>query len=187
MVQQVGLPPNQKETASFPVLHYGPVPHLDPSAWTFRIGGRVRQPVSLSFEQMLALPRKTVTTDIHCVTGWSKRATTWTGVATRTVFELIEPLPDAAFIMVTGANDYTTNLALDDFLADQALFAFEYAGAPLAPKHGGPMRLVVPHLYFWKSAKWVTGFDVMEENRPGFWEERGYHMRGDPWQEERYW
>jgi DMSO/TMAO reductase YedYZ molybdopterin-dependent catalytic subunit len=174
-------------TRLFPVLHAGTVPAWDLGAWRFAVGGLVEKPVVLDWDAMMALPRRRVTTDIHCVTGWSKLDTVWDGVPTRAVWALVTPRPEVTHVMVQGVNDFSTNLALDDFLADNALFAFAFGGEPLPPEHGGSLRLVVPHLYFWKSAKWVTGLEAMAEDRPGYWEDRGYHMRGDPWKEERYW
>ncbi|MCL8207711.1 MAG: sulfite oxidase-like oxidoreductase [Actinomycetia bacterium] len=181
------IPPGQTVTRLFPVLHYGTVPRVDLARWRFRIHGLVEQPRVLTWEELRRLPHRTVTADIHCVTGWSKLGTTWEGVSTRDLLGTVRLRPEATHVMVEGANDYTTNLSLDDFLAPTSLFAWAFDGEPLLPEHGGPLRLVVPHLYFWKSAKWVTGIRLMDHDEPGFWEDRGYHMRGDPWREERYW
>lgn len=181
------VPPNQSVTRLFPVLHYGPVPRIDLQRWRFRIFGLVSRPQELTWEQMLALDHKRVQADIHCVTGWSKLDTEWEGIDPAAVLRLAGPLPEAGYVMVHGMNEFTTNLPLADFVAEGSVFAYQFQGQPLAPEHGGPMRLVVPHLYFWKSAKWVTGIELLAADRPGFWEERGYHMRGDPWREERYW
>ncbi|MBX5466406.1 MAG: sulfite oxidase-like oxidoreductase [Firmicutes bacterium] len=181
------VPPNQTVTRLFPVLHFGPVPRVALDRWRFRVFGLVRRPLEFSWEEMLQLRPKTVRADIHCVTGWSKLDTEWEGIDPQAVLEVAEPLPEARYVMVHGMNQFTANLELDDILAPDTVLAHRFAGAPLAAEHGGPMRLVVPHRYFWKSAKWVTGFELMAEDRPGFWEERGYHLRGDPWQEERYW
>jgi DMSO/TMAO reductase YedYZ molybdopterin-dependent catalytic subunit len=181
------IPPGQTVTRLFPVLHVGPVPRVNPDTWRFRIFGRVKTPRELDWAMLTALPHRTLTTDIHCVTGWSKLDTVWEGIPTRAVWDLIEPDDGVTHVMVHGLNDFTTNLALEDFLRETSLFAVRFAGAPLDPEHGGPLRLVVPHLYFWKSAKWVTGLELMTGDQPGFWEDRGYHMHGDPWREERYW
>ena len=181
------IPPGQTLTRLFPVLHAGTVPHWEHAAWRFDVTGLVDTPLSLDWDTMMALPHMTLTTDIHCVTGWSKLDTVWEGVPTRAVWDLLEPLSGVTHVMVRGANDFTSNLAVEDFLDERAVFAFSFGREPLEPEHGGPMRLVVPHLYFWKSAKWVTGFELMAEERPGYWEDRGYHMHGDPWREERYW
>lgn len=180
------IPPGQSATKGWPVLHVGGVPGFDPKAWDFRIFGLVENPVTLSYEEFMSLPKVTVTSDIHCVTGWSKLDNTWEGVSTREVLKLARPLPEAKYVMVYAENDYTANLPLDEFLAEDALFAYRHNGRDLTPEHGWPLRLVVPRLYFWKSAKWVRGIELMREDRPGYWEKRGYHMHGDPWTEERY-
>jgi DMSO/TMAO reductase YedYZ molybdopterin-dependent catalytic subunit len=180
------VPPGQTLTQKWPVLHYGDVPAVDLSTWTFRIFGGVSAERTLTWEEFLALPRTTVVADFHCVTGWSRLENRWEGVSTRDVLQLVLPAPDARFVMIHGRNDYTTNLPLVEFLAEDALFAFRHDGEELLPEHGGPLRLVVPKLYAWKSAKWVTGIELMAEERPGFWENYGYHMHGDPWTEERY-
>lgn len=179
-------PPGQALTEKWPVLHYGRVPMVDLAAWTFRISGAVREERSLTWEEFGELPRITLTADFHCVTGWSRLDNTWEGVPTREVLALVEPLPAARFVMVHGMNGYTTNLPLQEFLGEDCLFAVAHDGQPLSPEHGGPLRLVVPKLYAWKSAKWVTGIELMAQDRPGFWERGGYHMHGDPWTEERY-
>jgi DMSO/TMAO reductase YedYZ molybdopterin-dependent catalytic subunit len=180
------VPPGQALTEKWPVLHYGGVPRVDLARWRFRIFGLVEAERELAWEEFAALPRTTLTTDFHCVTGWSRLENTWEGVATRTVLDLVTVKPEARYVMVHGMNNYTANLALDDFLRDDCVFAFTHDGQPLSADHGGPLRLVVPHLYAWKSAKWCTGVELMAEDRPGFWERGGYHMHGDPWREERY-
>ncbi len=184
--RQNRVPPSQHLTERWPVLHYGSVPHIDPATWTFRLFGLVGQERQLGYEEFVALPRVKVFSDIHCVTTWSRLDNTWEGVSTRTVCDLVQVSPQARFVMVHGAHGFTTNLPLADFLAEDALFAFSHDGQPLSAEHGGPVRLVVPRLYFWKSAKWATGVEFMERDAPGFWESNGYHMRGDPWTEERY-
>jgi len=180
------VPPNQKVTDGFPVLTYGGPPTVDTKDWKFGVVGLVENEASFTWDEFLALPQTTITADIHCVTGWSKLATTWEGVAFRDLMEQVTPRPGAAFVMVHSYGGYTTNLPLADLKTDNVIFAHRYDGHPLPAEHGGPCRLVVPHLYFWKSAKWVRGLQFIDENRPGFWEMYGYHMRGDPWNEERY-
>ncbi len=180
------IPPDQKATDQFPVLHAGPVPDIDLDTYRFRVGGLVEKPFEWSYEELTSLPATTITPDIHCVTGWSKLDTKWHGVRGHEVVQRCRPKEEARFVMVQAPNDWTANLPLEDLDRNDVVFAWEYDGKPLTPKHGWPLRLVVPHLYFWKSAKWVTGLEFMDHDEPGFWEKRGYHMRGDPWKEERY-
>lgn len=180
------LPPGQVLTRKWPVLHHGRVPEVDLDTWRFRIFGLVEQPVELTYEQFLALPQVTLKADIHCVTGWSRFDTAFEGVPFREVYKLCQPLSGATHAMVHAEHGFTTNLPLEDLLRDNVLFAHRADGEPLAREHGWPLRLVVPHLYFWKSAKWVNGLELMPVDRPGFWESGGYHMRGDPWKEQRY-
>jgi DMSO/TMAO reductase YedYZ molybdopterin-dependent catalytic subunit len=180
------LPPGQYVTEKWPVLHYGSVPRFDPAHWDFRIFGLVERPVTLSYEEFRALPTTVVTCDIHCVTAWSRLGVTFEGVAAKTVLGLATIRPDARFVMVHAEQGYETNLPLEYLLADDALFAWRADGQELSPEHGWPLRLVVPRLYFWKSAKWVRGLELLATDRAGFWERNGYHMRGDPWHEERY-
>jgi DMSO/TMAO reductase YedYZ molybdopterin-dependent catalytic subunit len=180
------LPPGQYLTEKWPVLHYGGVPRVDTSKWTLSLTGLVEAPRTLSYADFKALPRRTVKTDVHCVTRWSLLDSTWEGVPVSEIMKLIELKPEATHVMVHGENGYTTNLSVDDFLRDENMLVDTRNGEPIPPEHGWPVRLFVPHLYFWKSAKWVTGFEFMQGDRPGFWEQYGYHMRGDPWQEERY-
>lgn len=179
------VPPNQKVTDGFPVLTYGNTPSIDTKDWKFGVIGAVEEDVSFSWDEFLALPQTTITTDIHCVTGWSKLDTTWEGVAFRDLMQLIKPKAEGRFVMVHCYGGYTTNLLLDDLMEQNVLFAHRHNGEPLDAEHGGPCRLVVPHLYFWKSAKWVRGIQFVDQDNPGFWEQYGYHMRGDPWKEER--
>ncbi len=181
------IPPGQYVTAGFPVLSAGPTPHTSLDQWTFQINGLVRQPVSWSWEEFLSLPTKTYITDIHCVTKWSKLDTQWKGVSIDTLFTHIDRDPKAMYVEAFSDGGYTTNLPLQEILNDQAFIAYEFDGKPLEAEHGGPARLVVPHLYFWKSAKWVRGLKLMEQDVPGFWESLGYNNHGDPWKEERYW
>jgi len=180
------VPPGQSVTEKWPVLHYGNVPKIDLSRWELTISGLVEKDVKLSYEEFMALSRVEVLSDIHCVTGWSKLDNLWEGVSTSVVKEMVRVSPEARYVIVHGAGDFTTNLILDDFLEPDVLFAVKHDGVTLTPEHGYPVRLVVPRLYFWKSAKWVVGVEFTAEDRPGFWENRGYHNRGDPWKEERY-
>lgn len=179
-------PPGQTLTEKWPVLHYGSVPDADLARWRFRVFGLVKQPIELTYHEMMALPRTSVTRDIHCVTTWSRLDNTFEGISFREVIKLVEPLPEARFALVHAEYGFTTNLPLVDLDRDDVLFADRHGGKPLTPDHGWPLRLVVPHLYFWKSAKWVRGLELIAEDRAGFWERNGYHMRGDPWKEERY-
>jgi DMSO/TMAO reductase YedYZ molybdopterin-dependent catalytic subunit len=180
------VPPGQRVTDKWPVLHYGDVPRLDPASWEFRIFGLVEEQVRLSYDEFRALPTTSITCDIHCVTTWSRLGMTFGGVPARAVLDLVRIRPEARFVMVHAEAGFETNLPLECLLADDALFAYRADGADLTPEHGWPLRLVVPRLYFWKSAKWVRGIELMAEDRAGFWERNGYHMHGDPWKEERY-
>ena len=180
------LPPGQYRTAKWPVLHYGGIPRIDLATWEFTVTGEVEAPVRWTWEEFTRLPRTTVRCDVHCVTAWSRFDNVFEGVASGEVMRHVRPRPDAAFVMVHAYGGYTTNLPLAALLEPDVLFAFSHDGAPLAPEHGWPCRLVVPRLYFWKSAKWVRGLEFMDRNRPGFWETYGYHIHGDPWKEERY-
>jgi DMSO/TMAO reductase YedYZ molybdopterin-dependent catalytic subunit len=184
------IPPGQSLTRKWPVLHAGPTPAYDNlDEWDFFVFGLVKQQEKYSYRDFSALPRVTVVADMHCVTRWSKLDNRWEGVATRELLKHIEPLPAAKFVMVHCEYGFTTNLPLDDFFAEDALFALKHDGADLEPDHGYPVRLVIPRLYAWKSAKWVRGIEFMEGDRAGFWEaweHGGYHMRGDPWVEERF-
>jgi DMSO/TMAO reductase YedYZ molybdopterin-dependent catalytic subunit len=179
------LPPGQYETRDFPVLSAGPTPHTPLERWSFSIGGAVREERSWNWDEFRALPTETVTVDIHCVTKWSKFDTTWTGVAVERLLEGVDPRGE--FVVAWCDGGYTTNVPLVDLMGGKAWVAYEYGGEPLLPEHGGPARLLVPHLYFWKSAKWVRGLKVTERDDPGFWERYGYHNYGDPWKEQRYW
>jgi len=184
--RQQRVPPGQRLTREFPVLHHGTVHRIDPAQWTFRIFGLVEKERTLSFAEFTALPQITVKADIHCVTTWSRLDNLWQGIGTAEIKKLVAIKPTARFVMVHGAGGFTTNLSLEDFFQPDVLFALQYDGKPITPEHGAPVRLVVPRLYFWKSAKWVTGVEFMKDDAPGFWERNGYHMRGDPWREERY-
>lgn len=180
------LPPGQKATDGWPVLHYGGIPRIDLAKWTFRVWGEVEEPMVFTHQEFMALPKVTIASDVHCVTAWSRFDNLWEGVAFREVMQHIRPKPQAQQVMVHSYGGYTTNVPLADLMEGDVLFAFKNNGEELAPEHGGPLRLVVPKLYFWKSAKWVAGLEFMAEERPGFWETYGYHIRGDPWHEERY-
>jgi DMSO/TMAO reductase YedYZ molybdopterin-dependent catalytic subunit len=180
------LPPGQYQTEKWPVLHYGGIPRIDLAAWEFRVAGEVEEPRRWSWEEFIHLPRTTLRCDIHCVTAWSRFDNIFEGVRATEVLQHVRILPGAAFAMVESFGGYTTNVPLPDLLDDDVVFAFTHDGRPLSPEHGGPCRLVLPTLYFWKSAKWVRGLTLMRQDRPGFWEQNGYHTRGDPWREERY-
>jgi DMSO/TMAO reductase YedYZ molybdopterin-dependent catalytic subunit len=169
------------------VLHAGRVPKVDLADWSFSIDGLVSSPVTLSYDDVLAMPTVRRTFDIHCVTKWSKLDTEWEGVAVGELLSSVEPAPEASHVLVMAEHGFTANLPLEDFLADDNLFAYRYGGEKLEPEHGWPLRLVVPHLYFWKSVKWVRGLRFLDHDEPGFWERNGYHMYGDPWREQRFW
>ena len=180
------LPPGQVRTDKWPVLHYGSIPRIDLASWDFRVYGLVDQPVRWSWEEFRALPQVQVRSDIHCVTRWSRYDNTWQGVAFKEILARVTPKPEASFVIVHAEQDYTANLPLAELIQDDVLFAHSHDGEPLAPEHGWPLRLVVPHRYFWKSAKWVRGVEFVERDRPGFWERNGYHNDADPWTEERF-
>jgi DMSO/TMAO reductase YedYZ molybdopterin-dependent catalytic subunit len=179
------LPPGQYFEADFPVLTAGPTPRVETSEWSLRIDGMVGRELEWSWEEFQRLPFEEVPCDIHCVTKWSKLGTSFRGVSLDTLLEAAEPLD--SYAMVHSFGGYTTNLAIEDLSDGRAWVVTEHEGEPLPREHGGPARLLVPHLYFWKSAKWVAGLRVMDHDEPGFWEANGYHNRGDPWKEERYW
>ena len=179
------VPPGQYVTDDFPVLSAGPTPHTSLEEWDFTIVGEVDEPVRWTWDEFQALPSETVTHDIHCVTKWSKLDTVWEGVAVDTLLESVETAAEYTTAFCDGG--YTTNVPLADLTGGQAWVAYAFGGEPLAPEHGGPARLLVPHLYFWKSAKWVRGLSLLTTEEPGFWETNGYHIYGDPWKEQRYW
>lgn len=180
------VPPGQRVTEKFPVLHYGNVPRFDRQTWDFKVFGLVEEPVTLSYDELLKLPATRIVADIHCVTGWSKLDTVWEGVLFQEIIELVEMKSQAEFAMVHCDHGYSTNVPLEVLMDDDVLLAYRYDDAPLTPEHGYPLRLVVPQRYFWKSAKWVRGVELMAQDRLGFWEVRGYHNDADPWKEERY-
>jgi DMSO/TMAO reductase YedYZ molybdopterin-dependent catalytic subunit len=180
------IPPGQYLTHDFPVLSAGPTPRTPLAQWTLSIEGLVKQPVKWTWEEFLKLPVQTYVVDISCVTKWTHLDMKWKGVSVDTLLEHVELDPKAAFVTAYCDGGYTTNLPIPDIINGQAFVAYEYDDKPLAPEHGGPARLVVPHLYFWKSAKWVRGLRLMEKDKPGFWESLGYNNHGDMWKEERY-
>jgi DMSO/TMAO reductase YedYZ molybdopterin-dependent catalytic subunit len=184
-VDPARVPPGQYVTLDFPVLSAGPTPRTPLSEWTFEVSGLREGTRSWSWEEFNDLPTETFTVDIHCVTKWSKLDTTWTGVSLDVLLDGVDT--DAKHLMAFSDGGYTTNLPLADVIGAKAWIATGYDNEPLAPEHGGPARLLVPHLYFWKSAKWVRGVELLAADRPGFWERYGYHNYGDPWQEQRYW
>jgi len=177
------LPPGQYVTDDFPVLSAGPTPHTSLDEWTFAIRAG-EESTTWTWQELQALPSETITTDVHCVTRWSKFDTTWQGVSLDVLLEAVDQ--DAPYVLAFCDGGYTTNLPIEDVTDGKAWVAFAYDGEPLEPEHGGPARLLVPHLYFWKSAKWVRGLVLRDEDEPGFWETYGYHMYGDPWREQRY-
>jgi len=178
------VPPGQYVTHDFPVLSAGPTPDIPLDQWRFTISGQVDKPLTWSWQELMALPAEDVTVDIHCVTKWTKLDTAWKGVSIDT---LLKDVPTTAeFVMAHSYGGYTTNLPLEDVTGGKAWVAYQFGGEPLEPEHGGPARLLVPHLYFWKSAKWVSGLELRDEDEPGFWEGYGYNNYGDPWREQRY-
>jgi DMSO/TMAO reductase YedYZ molybdopterin-dependent catalytic subunit len=185
------LPEGQSLTLKWPVLHTGAVPSFDPASWDFRVGGLVEAPLQLTWDAFRALPASEVVSDFHCVTRWSRFDNRWQGVSFREILGRVKPRAEASHVMVLGhagetRYGYQTNLALADLDRPEVLFAWHHDGAALAPDHGGPVRLVVPHLYAWKSCKWVRGLIFMGEDKPGYWEKLGYHMHGDPFLEQRF-
>ncbi len=180
------LPPGQRLTDGWPVLQYGVVPRIELSTWEFRIFGLVEEEITLDWKQFMALPQVRMRSDIHCVTTWSKYDNDWDGVRLEDVMALAKVRPEAQHVMFHSYGGYTTNVPLADLQGDQPMLAHGHNGQPLTREHGWPLRGVIPHLYFWKSAKWVRGIEFIGGNRPGFWEMYGYHMYGDPWNEERY-
>ena len=181
------IPPGQIRTRKWPVLHYGRVPIVPLEEWRLDTKGLVEQPLSFSWEEFQALPRVKVFADFHCVTRWSRLGNVWEGVSVKTILEMAGVKPEAKFVVATGYDDdWTTNLPLADFRAEDALFCDTHDGEPLIPDHGGPVRLIVPLLYAWKSAKWIQAIELVEKDQPGLWEKLGYHNHGDPWREERY-
>jgi DMSO/TMAO reductase YedYZ molybdopterin-dependent catalytic subunit len=179
------VPPGQYLTEGFPVLTYGDTPSLSTKDWQFKVWG-LTTPKTFSWDEFMALPQQEFTKDFHCVTRWSKLDVQWTGIRITDFMKLIDLDPQARYVLQHCYGDYTTNVPLDDFLREDNFFAFKVFGQPLPADHGGPMRSVIPHLYAWKSAKWINGLEFLSVDSQGFWERNGYHRRGDPWSEERY-
>jgi DMSO/TMAO reductase YedYZ molybdopterin-dependent catalytic subunit len=186
MLQEGRLPPGQALTLKWPVLHYGSVPAFNPANWDFRIFGAVESPARLSWDDFGRLPKTQVTSDFHCVTRWSRFDNHWEGVAFPDVLKLVKLKPKTSHLLVHAEQGFTANLPLADLDRPNVLFATHHDGKPLEPDHGYPLRLVVPHLYAWKSVKWVRGIEFLDHDVPGFWEQNGYHMYGDPWKEQRF-
>ncbi len=184
--RKIRIPPGQYLTEKWPVLHYGSVPSIDVSRWNLRIFGLVNKELDINFQYFVSLPQIKVLSDIHCVTTWSRLNNLWEGVSSAAIKTLVEIKPDAKFVIVHAIGNFTTNLTTEDFFQTDVLLAVKHNGESLSQEHGGPVRLVVPGLYFWKSAKWVTGLEFVNKDHPGFWESAGYHNHGDPWKEERY-
>lgn len=180
------LPPGQRGVRNWPVLDLGVQPDVPAAQWRLDVDGAVAAPIAWSWAEFAAQPQVDVVSDIHCVTAWSRYDNRWSGVATRQLLEVVKPSADARFVIQHGYDGYTANVPLDDFAGADVLLAHSWEGRPLTREHGGPVRLVLPKLYFWKSAKWLRRIEFATEDRAGFWEQRGYHMRGDPWAEERY-
>ncbi len=178
------LPPGQYATNDFPVLSAGPTPRIRPEDWRFELSGRLAEPRSWTWDEFRKLPTEEVTADIHCETKWSKIDTPWTGVSIDTLLRDVDT--DAKFVLAHSYGGYSSNLPIEDITGGKAWIAFAFEGKPLELEHGGPARLLVPHLYFWKSAKWVRGIELRDTDKPGFWETFGYHNYGDPWREQRY-
>jgi DMSO/TMAO reductase YedYZ molybdopterin-dependent catalytic subunit len=184
--KDASVPPGQTVTEGFPVLHVGDIPPIDPKTWRLRLFGLVENPFELSYDELCALPPTEWHGDIHCVTRWSKKNTTWRGVTFSTLVERAKPLASVTHVVQHADNAYTTNLPLAQMLGDDVLVAYEFDGKPIEPVHGGPVRMLVPKKYFWKSAKWMHGLEFLDQDRKGFWEMRGYNNDADPWKEERY-
>jgi DMSO/TMAO reductase YedYZ molybdopterin-dependent catalytic subunit len=186
-IDNARLPPGQYLTERFPVLHVGDVPTYAPGDWDLKIFGLVDKPFTVTLDELRSMPAVSLLTDIHCVTKWSKFDTTWKGVRVRDLFERAGMQKDAGYIMGHAEHGYTANLPLADVLLDESLVVYEYEGEEIEPIHGGPVRLLVPHLYFWKSPKWLRGLELRATDAPGFWEQNGYNMYGDPFLEQRFW
>ncbi len=180
------LPPGQYLTEKWPVLHAGTVPKTDLATWDFRVFGQVESPVTLSWDEFTALPTREITIDIHCVTRWSRFDTTFKGVHWSELAKLVTPKPSARYVVAHAEQDFTANVPLAALEDEEALLAYEADGEPLTPEHGWPLRLVIPKRYFWKSAKWLRGIELLDHDEPGFWERLGYHNEADYWKEERY-
>jgi DMSO/TMAO reductase YedYZ molybdopterin-dependent catalytic subunit len=181
------LPPGQYHTKKWPILTYEPTPKFDPAAYRFKVWGAVENPFELTWTELLDLPRVQLTADFHCVTTWSRYDNAWEGIHIREILQRAGPTAQAKYVMAHSFTNYTTNLPLEALDDDDVLIALEHDGEELEAEHGGPVRLIVPKLYAYKSAKWLSGLEFMEQDRPGFWEIRGYSNSADPWKEERYW
>lgn len=180
------LPPGQHLVKNWPVLDLGQQPQISEDSWKLEVRGLVETPLALTWSAFQALEQSSRLSDIHCVTTWSRYDNRWEGVSTRDLLDMVMPKSEANYVMLTSYDGYTTNLPLSDFAAEDAILATAWEGQPLTRDHGGPMRLVVPHLYFWKSAKWLNRIELISADKAGFWEKNGYHMYGDPWREQRY-
>ena len=186
MKREGRLPPGQSLTLKWPVLHYGSVPRFDPQTWDFKVYGLVDSPLRLTWKEFNALPKVRHTSDFHCVTRWSRFNNQWDGVAFRELLRRAHPKPEAAYVLVHAEQGFTANVPLVDLDREEVLLATDHDGEPLAPDHGYPLRLIVPHLYAWKSVKWVRVLEFLDHDTAGFWEQNGYHMYGDPWKEQRF-
>ena len=186
MKEEGRLPPGQSLTLKWPVLHYGSVPRFDPATWNFRVYGSVESPLEFSWSEFNALPKIQRASDFHCVTRWSRFDNHWDGVAVRELLRRARPKPEAGYVLVHAEQGYTANVPLADLDREEVLLATHHDGQPLPLDHGFPLRLIVPHLYGWKSVKWVRSLEVLDHDEAGFWEQNGYHMHGDPWKEQRY-
>jgi DMSO/TMAO reductase YedYZ molybdopterin-dependent catalytic subunit len=181
------LPPGQYLTKKWPILSYETTPKFDADAYRFKIWGEVEEPMELTWKQLQSLPHVTLTADFHCVTTWSRYENAWEGIHISEIIKLVKPRETAKFVVAHSWTGYTTNMPYSDFNDDDVIVAFSHDGTPIEADHGGPVRLIVPKLYAYKSAKWLSGIEFVEQDHPGFWEVRGYHNHADPWQEERYW
>ncbi len=180
------LPPGQSLTLKWPVLHYGSVPRFDPATWDLRVSGLVKAPITLNWAEFNRLPKIESTSDFHCVTRWSRFENRWSGVAMREILQRVQPRPNATHVLVHAEQGFTANVPLADLDRPEVLLATHHDGEPLSADHGYPLRLIVPHLYAWKSVKWLRGLEFLDHDVAGFWEQNGYHMYGDPWKEQRY-
>ncbi len=184
---KVRLPPNQYITKNWSVLSAEATPKFNEKTYRFKVWGAVEHPIELTWRELQELPQITLTADFHCVTTWSLYDNAWTGVSVKEIIKLVQPHEETQFVMAHSWTNYTTNMPYSDFNDDDVIITFQRNGAPISPDHGGPVRLIVPKLYGYKSAKWLDGFEFMPQDQPGFWEIRGYHNHGDPWEEERFW
>ena len=186
MQEQHRLPPGQAATLKWPVLHYGSVPAFDAAKWDFRVYGQVTSPAGFTWDEFNQLPKSQVTSDFHCVTRWSRFDNRWDGVLFQDLLRRVPPKPSAKYVLIHAEQGFTANVPLADLDRPEVVLATHHDGQPLTPEHGYPLRLIVPHLYAWKSVKWVRGLEFLDQDEPGFWEQNGYHMYGDPWKEQRF-